>query len=105
MRRPAGFLLPIAAALLAACAAAPDTRPDPMDPAQLLVFSGFTVKVAATQEDVDQLAGVPQRELLRVTASNPPLYIYVDGAGCRCYYAGDEAAYRRLTALGFADSR
>jgi hypothetical protein len=101
MRRLVGAVLWAVAALVAACAA-PGPRPDPMDPAQLLVFSGFTVKLAATQEDLDQLGAVPQRELLRVTASNPPLYIYVDGAGCRCYYAGDEAAYQRLSALGFA---
>jgi hypothetical protein len=104
MRRPVGFVLWIAAALLAACAAGPDHRPDPLDPGQLLVFSGFTVKIAASQEELEQLGGVPQRELLRVAASNPPLYIWVDGPGCRCYYVGDEGAYRRLEALGFASA-
>jgi hypothetical protein len=105
MRRLAGILLWSAAALLTACAAPQSPRPDPMNPAELLVFSGFAVKLAVTQEDLDQLATIPQRELLRVTASDPPLYIWVDGAGCRCYYAGDEAAYRKLEALGLSAGR
>jgi hypothetical protein len=90
------------AALLTACAASPDPRLNPLNPQELLAFSGFTVKLAATQGDIDQLASIPQRELLRVTASDPPLYIWVDVVGCRCYYVGDDAAYRKLEALGFA---
>jgi hypothetical protein len=37
-----------------------------------------------------------------VTASDPTLFIWVDVVGCRCYYVGDDAAYRKLEALGFA---
>ncbi len=98
------LLLACTLALLTACAAPQTQRVDPLDPGQLLVLSGFTVKVAVTHEDLEQLASIPQRELLRVTASSPPLYIWVDGVGCRCYYAGDESAYRRLEAMGFVSA-
>jgi hypothetical protein len=101
MRRRTAILL-WTAALLTACAAPPGPRPNPMNPQELLAFSGFSVKLAVTQGDIDQLASIPQRELLRVTASDPPLFIWVDVVGCRCYYVGDEAAYRKLEALGFA---
>lgn len=103
MGRPV-LLVACTLALFTACATPQTQRVDPLDPGQLLVLSGFTVKVAATQEDLDQLTHIPQRELLRVTASNPPLYVYVDWVGCRCYYAGDESAYRRLEAMGFVSA-
>jgi hypothetical protein len=102
MRRAPTILLWAAALLLTACASPQSPRPNPMNPVELLVFSGFTAKAAATQGDLDQLAGIPQRELLRVTASDPPLYIWVDATGCRCYYVGDETAYRRLEVLGMS---
>lgn len=85
---------------LAGCAGVPQ-KPDPFNQKELLAFSGFTLKLAVTQEDLDQIAGIPQRKLLLVSASNPPLYIWVDAAGCRCYYVGGEAAYRRLTEMGW----
>lgn len=103
MGRPV-LLLACTLSVFIACANHHPQRVDPLDPGQLLVLSGFTVKVAATQEDLDQLTHIPQRELLRVTASSPPLYIWVDGVGCRCYYAGDESAYRRLEAMGFVSA-
>jgi hypothetical protein len=89
---------------LAGCASA-SLKPDPLNRQELLAFAGFGLKVAVTQEDLDQIAGIPQRELLRVAASNPPLYIWVDAAGCRCYYVGGEAAYRRLEELGWEAGR
>ena len=57
-------------ALLAGCAGSPQ-KPDPLNLKELLVFSGFTLKVAASQGDLDQLGSIPQRELLRVGAGNP----------------------------------
>jgi hypothetical protein len=59
----------------------------------------------AGDADLDQIAGIPQRELLRVASSSQPLYIWVDAAGCRCYYVGGEEAYRRLEAMGTAATR
>jgi hypothetical protein len=95
----------IAAALaIAACAGAPP-KTDPLDQKELLALSGFTMKVAVLQEDLDQLGGIPQQTLLRVASSSQPLYIWVDAAGCRCYYVGGEEAYRRLEAMGMATAQ
>jgi hypothetical protein len=80
-------------------------KPDPINRQELLAFAGFNLKVAVTQNDLDQIAGVPQRELLRVAGSNPPLYIWVDAVGCRCYYVGGEIAYRQLEELGWSSGR
>jgi hypothetical protein len=88
------------AMVLAACAG-PSPKPDPLNRQELLAFAGFSLKVAVSQEDLDQIAGIPQRELLRVAASNPPLYIWVDAVACRCYYVGGETAYRRLEEIGW----
>ena len=89
---------------LAGCAGTPQ-KPDPLNRKELLAFSGFTLKLAVSQEDLDQIAGIPQRKLLVVGSSHPPLYIWVDAAGCRCYYVGGEAAYRRLTEMGWQVDR
>ena len=90
----------VVALAMAGCAGT-SQKPDPLNRQELLAFAGFSLKVAVTLEDLDQIAGIPQRELLRVAASNPPLYIWVDAAGCRCYYVGGEAAYRRLVETGW----
>jgi hypothetical protein len=87
-----------AALALAGCAGA-SPKTDPQEPQRLLAFAGFDLKVAVTQNDRDQIAGVPQRELLRVVSSPQPLYIWVDAAGCSCYYVGDETAFHRLEVM------
>jgi hypothetical protein len=89
---------------LAACSS-PPPKMDPLNRRELLAFAGFTLKFAVTQEDLDQISGIPQRELLRVAASHPPLYIWVDAAGCRCYYVGNEASFRRLEEAGWETGR
>ena len=104
MKQPMVVAGAAVALMLAGCAGAPQ-RPDPQDPQQLLAFAGFTLKVAVNQNDRDQIGGVPQRELLRVVSSPQPLYIWVDAAGCSCYYVGDEAAYRRLEVLEWKTGR
>ena len=99
MKKP--MMIVAAVALTLAGCAGTSQKPDPFNQKELLAFSGFTLKLAVSQEDLDQIAGVPQRKLLLIGSSNPPLYIWVDAAGCRCYYVGGEAAYRRLTELGW----
>jgi len=99
MNKPMMIVAAVALAL-AGCAGTPQ-KPDPLNQKEMLTFSGFTLKIAASQEDLDQLAGIPQRKLLRVASSSQPLYIWVDAAECRCYYAGDETAYLRLIELGW----
>lgn len=93
-----------AAFAIAGCAGSPP-KTDPLDQRELLALSGFTMKVAVLQEDLDQLGGIPQQTLLRVASSSQPLYIWVDAVGCRCYYVGGEDAYRRLEAMGTAAAR
>jgi hypothetical protein len=100
MKKPMMMILAAVALALAGCAGTPQ-KPDPLNLKELLAFSGFTLKLAVSQEDLDQIAGIPQRKLFLVGSSNPPLYIWVDAAGCRCYYVGGEAAYQRLTELGW----
>lgn len=103
MKKPM-MILAAAALTLAGCAGTPQ-KPDPLNRQELLAFAGFSVKVAVSQEDIDQITGIPQRELLRVAASSQPLYIWVDAAGCRCYFVGDETAYRRLEEVGWEAGR
>jgi hypothetical protein len=103
MKKPMMIVAAVALAL-AGCAGTPQ-KPDPFNQKELLAFSGFTLKLAVSQEDLDQIAGIPQRTLLLVGSTNPPLYIWVDAAGCRCYYVGGEAAYRRLTEMGWQVDR
>ena len=103
MKKPM-MIVAAVALLLAGCAGTPQ-KPDPFNQKELLAFSGFTLKLAVSQEDLDQIAGIPQRTLLLVGSTNPPLYIWVDAAGCRCYYVGGEAAYRRLTEMGWQVDR
>jgi hypothetical protein len=88
-----------AALALAGCASSPQ-KPNPLNLRELLAFSGFTLKVAASQGDLDQLGSIPQRELLRVGNNTPPFYIWADATGCQCWYVGDQNAYQRLLELG-----
>jgi hypothetical protein len=92
-------LIPITLAVLAGCAD-PD-RYDPMDQKQILVFSGFTVRVADSPTSLERLGRLPQRQLLRYEAGEEPMYVWVDAAGCGCWYTGDPSAYRRLVEMGW----
>jgi hypothetical protein len=100
MKKPILAAAAAVAVVLAGCAGAPPEHA-PQDPQKLLAFAGFNLRLAVTQDDRDQIARIPQRELLRVASSPQPLYIWADAAGCTCYYVGDDAAYRRLEALGW----
>jgi hypothetical protein len=100
LKKPMNIAAAAVALTLAGCASAPQ-KPDPHNPQELLAFAGFRLKVAVVQNDKDQIAGIPQRELLRVVSSPQPLFIWVDAAGCSCYYVGDEVAFRRLEAMGW----
>ena len=99
MNKPMMIVAATVALALAGCAGSPQ-KPNPLNLKELLAFSGFTLKVAASQGDLDQLGSIPQRELLRVGAGNPPLYIWADAMGCQCWYVGDQNAYQRLLELG-----
>jgi hypothetical protein len=100
MKKPIMAATAALALMLAGCAEV-SQKSDPQDPQRLLAFAGFSLKLAVTQDDRDQIARIPQRELLRVASSPQPLYIWADAAGCKCYYVGDDNAYQRLEALGW----
>jgi hypothetical protein len=81
-------------ALLAACAAT--SRDNSFAVEKLLVGAGFNYKEAQTPEQLARLEKLPQEKLLRHEINGKPVYIYANAAGCKCLYAGDEAAYRRF---------
>lgn len=95
--------MPVILVALAGCA--DSQRFNPMDQKQILVFSGFTVRVADSSASLEQLGRLPQRQLLRYESGEEPLYIWVDAAGCGCWYTGDSSAYRRLLEMGWAGGR
>lgn len=89
--------------VLAGCA--DPVRYDPMDQKQILVFSGFTLRIADSATSLEQLGRLPQRRLLRYESGEEPMYIWVDAAGCSCWYTGDPPAYRRLVEMGWDGGR
>ena len=97
------MMMPAFLLVLAGCA--DSQRYNPMDQKQILVFSGFTVRVADSSASLEQLSRLPQRQLLRYDSGEEPIYIWVDAAGCNCWYSGDQAAYRRLVEMGWVGSR
>jgi hypothetical protein len=97
MALPAGLIV------LAGCA--DKGRYNPLDQKQVLAFSGFTLRVADSPSSLEQLGRLPQRRLLRYESGEEPMYIWVDAAGCSCWYTGDQAAYRRLVEMGWDGGR
>jgi hypothetical protein len=68
---------------------------------KLLVSADFTYKVADTAAKLEKLNRLPQRKLLRHVRQGKETYLYVDVAGCKCVYMGDEAAFQRLRHLEY----
>ncbi len=94
------FSIMISVSLIGLAGCADTSRYNPLDQKQLLAFAGFTLRIADSPASVEQLGRVPQRQLLRYDSGEEPTYIWVDAAGCGCWYAGDESAYRRLEETG-----
>ena len=97
------MMMPVFLLALAGCA--DSQRYNPMDQKQILVFLGFTVRLADSPASLEQLGRLPQRQLLRYESGEEPMYIWVDAAGCNCWYTGDQAAYRRLVGMGWESGR
>lgn len=97
------MMMPVILVALAGCA--DPHRYDPMDQKQILVFSGFTLRIADSPASLEQLGRLPQRQLLRYESGEERLYIWVDAAGCNCWYTGDSIAYRRLMEMGWEGGR
>ena len=66
---------------------------------KLLVSAGFNFKEAQTPDQLAKLQKLPQKTLLRKEIKGKPVYLYAVADGCRCLYAGDEAAYNRFRTL------
>lgn len=90
-----------AAALLVVMGCAGTGKDAPLSEPQLLVFSGFTLKLGYTQAVMEQVGKLPQRRVVRIQSGDQPIYVWADVAGCQCWYVGDQSAYQRLLELGW----
>ena len=91
----------VAAAVAMALAGCAGTGKDaPLSEQQLLVFSGFTLKLGYTQAALEEVGKLPQRRVVRIESQDRQIYVWADAAGCRCWYVGDQNAYQRLLELG-----
>ena len=63
MKKPMIIVVGAVGLALAGCAGTPPPNPDPINLKELLIFSGFTLKVAVSQEDLDQIAGFQAPDL------------------------------------------
>ena len=66
---------------------------------QLLAAAGFQVRYADTPQKLGKLQTLTQRKLVAHPSEGTIRYVYADAAGCKCVYAGDEAAYQRYQEL------
>lgn len=73
----------------------------PLSEQQLLVFSGFTLKLGYTQAALEEVGKLPQRRVVRIESQGQQIYVWADAAGCHCWYVGDQSAYQRLLELGW----
>jgi hypothetical protein len=90
-----------AASVLVAMGCAGTGKDAPLSEQQLLVFSGFTLKLGYTQAVMEQVGKLPQRRVVRIQSGDQPIYVWADVAGCQCWYVGDQSAYQRLLELGW----
>lgn len=90
-----------AAAVLVGMGCAGTGKDAPLSEPQLLVFSGFTLKLGYTQAALEEVGKLPQRRVVRIESEGQQIYVWADAAGCRCWYVGDQYAYQRLLELGW----
>ena len=94
-----GLLLPVIclSALCGGCAYTQRQKAQQVEP--MLSAAGFKVKLADTPEKLAKLQAVPQLKLKPLQRDGKLYYAYVDAAGCRCTYLGDQAAYQNYQIL------
>jgi hypothetical protein len=95
------FQLVASAAVLMVMGCAGTEKDAPLSEQQLLVFSGFTLKLGYTQAAIEEVGKLPQRRVVRIQSGDQQIYVWADAAGCRCWYVGDQSAYQRLLELGW----
>jgi hypothetical protein len=90
-----------AAAVLVGMGCAGTGKDAPLSEQQLLVFSGFTLKLGYTKAALEEVGKLPQRRVVRIESEGQQIYVWADAAGCQCWYVGDQFAYQRLLELGW----
>ena len=90
-----------AAAALVVMGCAGTGKDAPLSEQQLLVFSGFTLKIGYTQAALEEVGKLTQRRIVRIESEAQQIYVWADAAGCQCWYVGDQYAYQRLLELGW----
>jgi len=99
MKRTARFLLPVTGLVVLASACAYTQRHKAQQIEPMLSAAGFKMKLADTPEKLAKLRAVPQLKLKPLQRDGKLYYAYVDAAGCRCTYLGDQAAYQNYQIL------
>ena len=90
-----------AAAVLMVTGCAGTGKDAPLSEQQLLVFSGFTLKLGDTKAALEEVGKLPQRRVVRIESQDRQIFVWADAAGCKCWYVGDQYAYQRLLELGW----
>lgn len=101
MKKPMMIVATTVVMALAGCAGT--GKDAPLSERQLLVFSGFKLRLGYTQAALAEVAKVPQRRIVRIGSEDRQIYVWADAAGCQCWYVGDQIAYQRLLELGWED--
>ena len=63
------------------------------DREKYLISSGFKKMIADTDEKLDHLKKMPQREVFNKEKDGNLYYVWADQKSCNCLYYGDEKAY------------
>ena len=90
-----------AAAVLMVTGCAGTGKDAPLSEQQLLVFSGFTLRLGYTQAALEEVGKLTQRRIVRIESQDRQIFVWADAAGCKCWYVGDQYAYQRLLELGW----
>jgi hypothetical protein len=90
-----------AAAVLVGMGCAGTGKEAPLSEPQLLVFSGFSLKLGYTRAALEEVGKLPQRRIVRIESEGRQIYVWADAAGCQCWYVGDPSAYQRLLEMGW----
>ena len=73
------------------CASSQKTKA--VDRERYLTSAGFKKMLADTQEKLDHLKKMPQREIFNKEKDGTLYYVWADQKSCNCLYYGDEDAY------------
>jgi hypothetical protein len=72
---------------------------------RMLVAAGFSFKVADDDAMLAKMAKLPQHQLIRHERKGQTIWIYPNVDGCKCLYAGNEAAYEQFKKLAKENKR